>query len=322
MYFSNVILSLLSLFGSVNPLNVTSTSMGKYTDFLNEYHKEYNLENFKIFTDNLKLIEDHNQENSSYKLGINQFTDMKPSNNDNISFEYKEGFYNDFDDIVPESVDWRQKNAVTDVKNQGRCGSCWAFSSTGSIEGVVSIKTGTLFNISEQQLMDCSHSYGNNGCEGGAMDNAFKYVIDNGICTEQDYPYEGTDDICQQCKSVVSINDYMDIRSNNERILKRAVAQQPVSVAIQANITSFQLYLSGVYSDPNCGTKLDHGVLIVGYGHDDDSNLDYWIVKNSWGTRWGEQGYMRMERNSDRLHGMCGIAMIPSIPLLGDKSIQ
>ena len=186
------------------------------------------------------------------------------------------------------------------------------FSTTGSIEGIVSIKTGELFNISEQELVDCSSDYGNNGCEGGLMDNGFKYVIDNGLCSEKEYPYEAVDGNCKRCKSVVDIKNYHDIESN-EKVLKRAVSQQPVSVAIQANLSSFRFYSDGVYSDPMCGDGLDHGVLIVGYGYDLMLNKEYWIVKNSWGEDWGENGYIRIERNSNKEGGMCGITLQASI---------
>ena len=306
---------LLNIIEAIPMLSVNSTIMNKYLSYINQYGKEYNITRYDIFKENVKKIEKHNQNNLSYNLSINQFTDM-PNENDPF-FVYKEGTYNNFNEIVPLSVDWREKNAVTHVKNQGKCGSCWAFSATGSVEGIISIKDGTLFNISEQQLIDCSSQYGNHGCEGGSMDSAFKYIIDNGICSEKEYPYEESESgNCEKCKSVVQINDYKNIESNNEKILKRAVAQQPVSVAIEADKFSFQHYSSGIYSDENCGTNLDHGVLIVGYGYDLFSDMDYWIIKNSWGDEWGENGYIRIKRNIDNSSGLCGVAMMPSIPLI------
>ena len=221
-------------------------------------------------------------------------------------------------DIIPKSIDWRSQNAVTHVKNQGQCGNCWAFSSTGSIEGAWAIKNHKLYNLSEQMLTDCSRNYGNNGCEGGLMDNAFKYIIDNGgLCTEKEYPYIGNDSIClkNQCNNVVKIKSYTDVKPNDETILKRAVAIGPVSVAIQANVSSFRFYKSGVYQDPECGDQLDHGVLVVGYGTDQD--LDYWIVKNSWSPEWGDNGYIKILRNdANSDSGMCGIASQPSFPIV------
>ena len=318
MYFLKVLLnffSLLNIADLTSTLSVNTTYMNQYLEYLSKYGKEYNDSRYLTFKNNIKKIDEHNNGNETYKLEVNQYTDIP--NIDHIVYEYKEGKYNDFNHIIPLAVDWRKKNAVTDVKDQGKCGSCWAFSSTGSVEGIVSIKEGTLFNISEQQLIDCSSSYGNHGCNGGSMDAAFQYIIDNGICSEEDYPYEGSNDRdCIQCNTIVKINEYQNIESNNEKILKRAVAQQPVSVAIQANHFSFQHYSSGVFSDQTCGTKLDHGVLIVGYGYDLYSDMEYWLVKNSWGDTWGEIGYIRIQKGINNSSGLCGIAMIPSIPLL------
>lgn len=319
MKIINLLFGFLTLFNNVIsvPLSVNSTYMNKYNDYILKYNKTFSYDNLEIFKKNVKYINDHNDNNdNNYNLEINEFADMDKY--ESTYFEIKEKkniiiFDNDF--IVPFSKDWRKHNAVTHVKNQGNCGSCWSFSTTGSIEGIVSIKTGNLFNVSEQQLMDCSTDYGNHGCRGGLMDNGFKYVINNGgLCSEEEYPYMAEEGDCQDCKTVVEISNYSDIESNNEKILKRAVAQQPVSVAIQANISSFRFYSSGIYSDPMCGDKLDHGVLIVGYGYDLEYGKDYWIVKNSWGEGWGENGYIRIERNSDSEGGMCGITLQASIP--------
>ena len=259
-----------------------------------------------------------NSKNLTYNLEVNFFVDIKFNM---VKFNKKNECHNCFTestDIIPESIDWRSKNAVTHVKNQGQCGNCWAFSSTGSIEGAWAIKNHNLYNLSEQMLTDCSRNYGNNGCRGGLMDNAFKYVIDNGgLCTEKEYPYIGNDSIClqNQCNNVVKIKSYTDVKPNDESILKRAVAIGPVSVAIQANVSSFRFYKSGVYQDPECGDQLDHGVLVVGYGTDQD--LDYWIVKNSWSPEWGDNGYIKILRNdANSDSGMCGIASQPSFPIV------
>lgn len=286
--------------------------MNKYINYIKEYEKDFSYEKFEIFKENVKFINYHNDNN--YNLEINKFADEIAHTNNIFSKQKTQNIiiFNN-DTLVPLEKDWRKENAVTSVKNQGNCGSCWAFSTTGSIEGIVAIKNGELFNISEQQLVDCSNDYGNNGCEGGLMDNGFKYVIDNGLCSEKEYPYEAVDGNCKECKSIVEIKNYHDIESN-EKVLKRAVAQQPVSVAIQANLSSFRFYSNGVYSDPMCGNGLDHGVLIVGYGYDLMLNKEYWIVKNSWGEDWGENGYIRIERNSNKDGGMCGITLQASIP--------
>ena len=292
-----------------------------YVTYIEQNNKTYNYDNYINFRDNVKYIDDMNSKNLSYDLEINWLIDYKIQNRMEI---YKRnechncyGFAND---IIPESVDWRKKNAVTHVKNQGNCGSCWSFSSTGSMEGAWAIKNNNLYNLSEQMLMDCSNLYGNKGCQGGLMDNAFKYVIDNdGLCTEDEYPYKEKEGMCKSrlCRKEVKISDYSDVTPNDEKILKRAVAQQPISVAIQANLSSFHFYKSGIYQDDDCGDQLDHGVLIVGYGTDKQMGLDYWIVKNSWSPQWGEDGYIRILRNYNKSDsGMCGIAVQPSFPIV------
>ncbi|CAK5006187.1 unnamed protein product [Meloidogyne enterolobii] len=221
---------------------------------------------------------------------------------------------------VPESVDWRNKGLVTSVKNQGMCGSCWAFSATGALEGQHSRKLGTLVSLSEQNLIDCTKGepYGNMGCNGGLMDNAFQYIEDNkGVDTETSYPYKAKNGKkCLFKRSNVGATDtgYVDLPSGDEDKLKIAVATQgPISVAIDAGHRSFQLYTHGVYDEEACSPdNLDHGVLVVGYGTD-DIHGDYWLVKNSWGEHWGENGYIRMSRNKDN---QCGIASKASYPLV------
>ena len=313
---------LLFLIGNFFALSFSDRYVEKYTGYLEQYHKKFSINSFSNFKNNIDLIEEHNSKNYSYRLEMNEFGDMDDFTNEPFKNEDKNYIAINEENIVPMKIDWREKGAVTGVKNQKNCGSCWAFSSTGSIEGLLAIKTSNLLNFSEQQLMDCSSSYGNHGCSGGMMDNAFKYVIDNGICSEESYPYTGMDGSCQQCDTIGQINNYGDIQENDEKILKRAVAQQPVSVAIQANLSSFRFYSSGIYSDPKCGQQLDHGVLIVGYGSDGLYGKDYWLVKNSWGPQWGDNGYIRIERNSNNAGGMCGITLQPSIPLLEDKKNQ
>ena len=209
---------------------------------------------------------------------------------------------------LPASVDWSTTGAVTPVKDQGQCGSCWAFSSTGSIEGIAFIKTGKLTSLSEQQLMDCSGAEGNMSCNGGLMDYAFQYVITNGgLGSEASYPYTAADGTCKTVPSVTTITGFTDVPANSDTALMTAIVQQPVSVAIEADQDSFQFYTGGVMTAA-CGTQLDHGVLAVGYGT--DAGQAYYLVKNSWGTNWGEKGFIRLGKGpAFAPSGQCGILM-------------
>ncbi|MQL79644.1 hypothetical protein Taro_012100 [Colocasia esculenta] len=216
---------------------------------------------------------------------------------------------------VPTSLDWRKKGAVTAVKDQGQCGGCWAFSSTGAMEGINAITTGELISLSEQELIDCDTS--NDGCNGGYMDYAFEWVTSNGgIDTEQNYPYTGVDSVCNTTKEdikVVSIDGYRDV-SPSDIALLCAVVQQPISVGIDGSSLDFQLYTGGIYNG-DCSSNpddIDHAVLIVGYGQ--EKGIDYWITKNSWGTNWGMEGYIYIERNTTLPYGICAINAMASYP--------
>ncbi|XP_076948579.1 senescence-specific cysteine protease SAG39-like [Bidens hawaiensis] len=279
---------------------------------------------FRIFKDNVEYIEAFNREGSkSYKLGVNAFTDLtneefRASRNGfkASSRPITTGFRYVNLTTVPSSMDWRQKGAVTPVKDQGQCGCCWAFSAVAATEGINKLSTGNLISLSEQELVDCDTSGEDQGCNGGLMDEAFKFIIqNNGITTETNYPYEGIDGTCSTTKEsshAAKITGYEDVPASSEAALLKAVAMQPVSVAIDASGRDFQSYQSGVFTG-ECGTELDHGVTAVGYGTADDGTK-YWLVKNSWGTTWGEEGYIRMQRDVDSEDGLCGIAMMASYP--------
>ncbi|XP_073038455.1 senescence-specific cysteine protease SAG39-like [Primulina eburnea] len=309
----------------------SSSMVDRHEQWMAQYGRVYRddtekAERFKIFKQNVEYIESVNEAGlRSYKLGINKFSDLTneefraarngykrvshPISPKVSSFKYANV------SAVPPSVDWRTKGAVTGIKDQGQCGCCWAFSAVAATEGIHRLTSGKLVSLSEQELVDCDTSE-DQGCNGGLMDYAFEYIIGNkGLTTESNYPYQGVDGTCSTQKEsshVAKITGYEDVPANSESSLLKSVANQPVSVAIDAGGSDFQFYSSGVFTG-ECGTDLDHGVTAVGYGKTSDGTK-YWLVKNSWGSSWGESGYIRMQRGISAAEGLCGIAMEASYP--------
>lgn len=303
----------------------------KYADHVVEAVK------FMTWLNNLYKIAAHNTKfqngESTYKLRLNQFSDMNShefklyvhgTTGSCLSQKPRAVVLNEVEQlfqketVTADSVDWTTKGVVTPVKNQKQCGSCWAFSTTGSIECRAAIAGQGLVALSEQQLMDCSRAEGNRGCQGGLMDNAFKYVSKNGgLCTEKEYPYTARNHFgCKssQCsKQYGKIKGYVDVKADSASAMETAVSAGCVSIAIEADQTAFQSYSSGVMKG-HCGTSLDHGVLLVGYGS--EGSEKYWKVKNSWGESWGEGGYIRMCKECGKNFGKgeCGLLMQGSFP--------
>lgn len=305
-----------------------TTRWENFMNFVKTHNKLYSSmeemnERFSIYRENMEYISEMNTKTNNYTLGETFFADMTLSEFQNYYVKMPLQSrtcesYHMTNNNSPDAIDWREKNKVTPVKDQGQCGSCWSFSATGAMEGAWAIAKGDLISLSEQQLVDCSSGfeYGNHGCNGGLMDGAFQYAIDNGMCSEESYSYTAKNGNCKSCHQVVSISNCNDVPANNQLALKEVVGTiGPVSVAIEADTRTFQLYTGGVITSDACGTNLDHGVLVVGYGR--ENNLDFWLVKNSWGKSWGENGYVKIERSdSSKDAGICGIAMQPSFPIV------
>lgn len=266
---------------------------------------------FGIFRENKAKVQAHDSNTeATYNLGLNVFADLtsdefkaqylglKPDDEPETNMAPKLSAIG-----APESIDWVAKGAVTNVKDQGSCGSCWAFSSTGALEGLYQINNNELRNFSEQQLMDCNWLYGNLGCNGGMMDRAFRYVEKKGVTDEKNYPYTGQSSIwCSKNKieNPFKISSFNNV-PNDQGSLVAALANQPVSIAI--NASPIQLYTGGIFNDWSCGNAINHGVLAVGY--DAENGQKYFKVKNSWGTTFGEEGYFRLARSNEGT-GICG----------------
>jgi len=331
------ILSLFAIMAFIAPLLYVSTSKSafisviqaeehEFQKFLSEFSKSYSdseyTSRFQAFRDNSVFISKFNAEQNSVVLGINKFADMtfeefksrylRSKNLDNKP-EVSETLYGPVE-ALPTSVDWRTKNVLTPVKDQGHCGSCWAFSATGAMEAAWAIKTNDLISLSEQQLVDCSWDYYNEGCNGGWAVEAFLYVIGNGgINNETNYPYLGKDSVCNTTlasKHTVTISKAGAVQAYNYMALQASVENTPTSTGVEANIL-WQLYSSGTLTN-NCGTDINHDVLAVGYNT--VPTIPYWIVKNSWGTDWGIQGYIQIGMSAGA--GFCGINMDAYYPIV------
>jgi C1A family cysteine protease len=305
----------------------------QFSNFQERFSKRYeNIQEletrFQVFRSNLRDIILHNLDfKQNFTMGINQFTDL-------TSQEFKDQYVNggskqnlgsfgckSFSSNAagaPVSIDWTTKGVVNPVRDQGQCGSCWAFATTANAESVWAISTGKLLDLSEEYLVDCATGVGyfNMGCNGGQPDSAFKYMINNGQCSESSYPYKAgvtkTAGTCQKCTSAgVSFSSCSDVTPKDQVSLAAAVSISPVVIAIEADTRYFQSYSGGILDSPTCGTNLDHAVEVIGYGS--ENGIDYWIIRNSWSSSWGEQGYVRIKKTSSTNDiGICGVAAQPS----------
>ncbi|MED6191648.1 hypothetical protein PIB30_001923 [Stylosanthes scabra] len=297
-------------------------------NYIDDAEKE---KRYQIYRENVVFIESFNaNKNETFKLGVNQFADQtfeefkssvlkgnKEGSLDLFGTEIETPFKYENVTEIPETMDWRERGAVTPIKDQNVCGSCWAFATVAITESIHQITTGKLESLSEQELVDCVRGKKTSGCDGGYMEDAFKFILrKKGIASEAKYPYKGVDRTCNstnEANTTASIKGYQMVPRNNETALLQAVANQPVGVYVEAGHRAFQFYSGGVFTG-KCGTKIDHVVAIVGYGSTKDG-IKYWIVKNSWGTKWGEKGYMRMKRDIKSMKGLCGLAKKPVYPI-------
>ncbi|NWI13798.1 CATL1 protein, partial [Crypturellus soui] len=297
-----------------------------------EYPQDVEAARREVWEKNLRRIEEHNREQArgrhAFRLGMNHYGDLTDEEFNRLLNGFVPARPREPAPLfraaaaapTPAQVDWRDKGYVTPVKNQGTCGSCWAFSATGALEGLVFGRTGRLAPLSEQNLIDCSRELGNAGCGGGFVTRAFQYVRDNGgLNSERVYPYLGTDgsscrydprDQAANCSAVRLV------APGSEAALEQAlVAAGPVSVAVDASSFHFHFYKSGLFSGAFCGQQVNHAMLAVGYGsaRQNGSGVGYWILKNSWSELWGERGYVRLLRRGDN---PCGVASQASFPVL------
>jgi C1A family cysteine protease len=324
-----------------------------FEDFVQTHGRKYSSEEkdrrLNIFSENMKMIEESNSKNLSYTLGVTPYTDltfeefrarfigglkpMSPSEMQNMT-----KFVKSADFTTPESVDWVKKGAVSSVKNQGHCGSCWTFSAAGALEGAMVVAGRKLVDLSEQELVDCDTGLlGGHGCSGGNPAQAFGWVKKNGMCALADYPYVCMDQSSETCKGAIcskdkcksptlkaggwftkgDVTDYGIVDSTIEA-LEEAVARQPISVGIEADQPVYQHYKSGVITDDACGQQVDHGVLAVGYGT--EGSTDYWLIKNSWGADWGDKGFVKIARGKSADKGECGIRTMASYATVAPAS--
>lgn len=312
-------LSVASLLAAVGAATTIADlrAQQQFIGFVKEYNKQYAtgevFKRFNIFKKNLAVIEAHDADAAGYTMAINKFSDLsqeefkatmglKPIKE---TFTSDQVFKADPSVKLADSVDWTTKGVVTPVKNQGNCGSCWSFSTTGSVEGAVALKTSKLISLSEQQLVSCDRYAA--GCGGApSLHAGYQYIIKNkGIGTEESYPYaSGAGNVpgCKQVPSVTTISNYKMVPKGIEPMMA-AVNQQPISIGVDADQAAFQNYQSGIIRT-GCGQSLDHAVLLVGYGT--DNGVDYWKVKNSWGSDWGEEGYLRIARGPSDQCGVTG----------------
>ena len=311
-----------------------TNSVQAFNQYISQYHKSYITKSeYNVRLNNFRgaynYIQQHDPKKEGYEVGLNQFADWSqeelnkmlalkvPTEDvDEQNQPTEETPENNTLLGAPTSIDWRQQGAVTAVRNQGSCAGCYGFATTATMEGAYKIKTGQLKVFSPQQIIDCTGGWFRNaGCQGGYMTNAYNYLRSYKMMQDSSYPYISQVSSCKYnaAAGVVNTVGYGEAKYNYDALLN-AVAKQPVAVGVTASAYSFLYYRGGIITS-NCGGYLNHAVTIVGYGQ--EGSTPYWIVKNSWGANWGEQGYVRILRQpGNNGGGMCGIQQLPSYPKL------
>ncbi|GAX26451.1 cathepsin L [Fistulifera solaris] len=351
MRYTSAILLLISAVCKASEVKpVSLEGLNKFEKWVEAHAKQYasdlqKMARLHIWLANDQRIDEHNNQKPAptFTLGHNEYSDMTlnefqeyfklgphaqihPSlpqieEEDSLVAEQRRALL-EMDPLqLPDYVNWVELGAVTPVKNQGACGSCWAFSTTGALEGAKFVQTGELVALSEQNLLDCDHE--DLGCSGGLMDNAFKFdQKSGGLCSEEDYPYaaEQHSTCFTNCTEVPGtiVKTFIDVPQGSEMALVSALSLQPVSIAIQASQFVFQFYKEGVITDNSCGSSgaIDHGVLAVGYGTDVETQEPYFLVKNSWGPSWGSEGFVKIGRKTTNQYGICSILKLASFPIV------
>jgi C1A family cysteine protease len=304
----------------IAPLSLSEYE-NEFTSWVGQHSKAYTADQFffrfSVFRKTLDTIREHNSKGLSWEMGLNQFSDMTSDEFSRFVGQFPpstpsnaEAFRPSPNFVAPASVDWIAAGAVTPVKDQGQCGSCWAFSTIGAVEGWNFIKNQKLQSYSEQQLVDCSKDVCY-GCQGGWPYKATEYIQRSGVCLESDYPYTARDGTCKdsQCTPAVApgaLTGYLNV--SDEKAMLEALVLGPVSVLVEADRSAFQNYRSGILDTTACGTQIDHAILATGYGT--DNGVNYWKIKNSWGTSWGDRGYIRFVRDKNQC-GISGGAVLP-----------
>ncbi|XP_021071348.1 LOW QUALITY PROTEIN: cathepsin Q-like [Mus pahari] len=305
----------------------------EWKEWMKKYEKSYSLEEEvlkrAVWEENVKRIKLHNRENAlgknSYTMEINDFADMTDEEFKEVVMgvtlpvdNTRKSLWKRALDALPKFVDWRNEGYVTRVRNQRKCNSCWAFPVTGAIEGQMFKKTGKLIPLSVQNLVDCSKPQGNRGCRWGNTYNAFQYVLHNGgLEAQATYPYEGKEGPCRYNpkNSAANITGFVALPESEDVLMDAVATKGPIAAGLHVVSSSFRFYQGGIYHEPNCTSSVNHAVLVIGYGSEGNETYsnNYWLIKNSWGRKWGLGGYMKIAKDRNNHCAIASLAQYPTV---------